>query len=89
VHPRAIRIRILCAFFITRTWYSPKTTLFTGASVLWIPNCHREHSFWYVYSMIVFKRSALLFPHDFFFPFLLSLSFDTKAWRGWWRQGEE
>ena len=74
VHPRAIRIRILCAFFITRTWYSPKTTLFTGASVLWIPNCHREHSFWYVYSMIVFKRSALL-SFMFFFPFLLSLSF--------------
>jgi hypothetical protein len=86
VHPRAIRIRILCAFFITRTWYSPKTTLFTGASVLWIPNCHREHSFWYVYSMIVFKRRALLSFMIFFFR--SSSLFLSTPLRGW-RQGEE
>jgi hypothetical protein len=37
--------------------------------------------------MIVFKRRRSS-PSWFFFPFLLSLSFDTKALRGW-RQGEE
>ena len=78
VHPRAnsysYSLRVLHHANVILT----ENTLFTGTSVLWIPNCHREHSFWYVYSMIVFKRSALLFPHDFFFPFLLSLSFDTK-----------
>ena len=45
--------RILRAFGTTRTPHSPKFTLFTGASVLWIPNCHREHSLWYVYAIVI------------------------------------
>ena len=60
VHPRAnsysYSLRVLHHANVILT----ENTLFTGTSVLWIPNCHREHSFWYVYSMIVFKRRALL-----------------------------
>jgi hypothetical protein len=52
VHP-FLRTRILRAFVTTRTPHSPKSTLFTGASVLWIPNCHREHSLWYVYAIVI------------------------------------
>jgi len=76
VHPRAnsysYSLRVLHHANVILT----ENTLFTGTSVLWIPNCHREHSFWYVYSMIVFKRRRSS-PSWFFFPFLLSLSFDT------------
>jgi len=74
VHP-FLRTRILRAFVTTRTPHSPKSTLFTGASILWIPNCHREHSLWYVYAIVITFSVAL--PS-------LSLFFDY-----WWRQGEE
>jgi hypothetical protein len=72
VHP-FLRTRILRAFVTTRTPHSPKSTLFTGACVLWIPNCHREHSLWYVYAIVITFSFLIRTRENFPLLFLLSL----------------
>ena len=74
VHP-FLRTRILRAFVTTRTPHSPKSTLFTGASVLWIPNCHREHPLWYVYAIVITFSVLILGGEKIFRCSSFSLSF--------------
>jgi hypothetical protein len=74
VHP-FLRTRILRAFVMTRTPHSPKSTLFTGASILWIPNCHREHSLWYVYAIVITFSVLILGGEKIFRCSSFSLSF--------------
>jgi hypothetical protein len=74
VHP-FLRTRILRAFVTTRTPHSPKSTLFTGASILWIPNCHREHSLWYVYAIVITFSVLILGGEKIFRCSSFSLSF--------------
>ena len=74
VHP-FLRTRLLRAFVTTRTPHSPNSTLFTGACVLWIPNCHREHSLWYVYAIMITFSVLILGREKIFRCSSFSLSF--------------